>query len=76
MSVVQPKQREYCTSCSNYNGSVDGIIGLLSKWKVMIAETHFHEITLKLDAGKTERLTGTGESCNGRIFFNNLFLEC
>jgi hypothetical protein len=42
----------------------------------MIAETHFHEITLKLDAGKTERLTGTGESCNGRIFFNNLFLEC
>ena len=50
-----------------------GIIGLLSKWKVMIAETNLHEITLKLDAGNTARLKGTGIFPNGGIFFNNLF---
>jgi len=42
----------------------------------MIAEIHFHEITWKLDTGKTERLTGIGEYSNGWIFFNNLFQEC
>jgi hypothetical protein len=41
----------------------------------MIAETHFPEIIWKLDAGKTERFTGTGEFSNGWIFFNYLFLE-